>query len=154
MQSASSADGFVSTSSTVNNHAVDSNKNKKNKKNKKKPGQPLAQNDQNELTPRNLWSNIIEEALLQYHFEIKNETNIIEDLLIAYKLRKMTLLRSFCQKNGVQLLLREYNLENKHKELFHEDDILNLYPLVKHAPTKVHTLTLCSTKSLVESHVS
>ncbi len=48
----------------------------------------------------------------------------------------MTLLRGFCQKNGVQLALREYNFDNKHKELFHEDDILNLYPIVKHAPTK------------------
>jgi protein TIF31 len=52
------------------------------------------------------------------------------------KLRKFTLLRSFCQKNGVQLLLRDYNFETKHKETFHEDDILNLYPIVKHVPTK------------------
>ena len=52
------------------------------------------------------------------------------------KLRKVTLLRSFCQKNGVQMLLREYNFENRSKEAFHEDDILNMYPLVKHVPTK------------------
>lgn len=43
------------------------------------------------------------------------------------------MLRSFCQKNGVQILLREYNFKQK---TFHDDDILNMYPIVKHVPTK------------------
>jgi protein TIF31 len=46
------------------------------------------------------------------------------------------LLRQFSQKNGVQLVLREFNFDNKHKEVFHEDDILNLFPIVKHVPPK------------------
>ena len=33
-------------------------------------------------------------------------------------------------------MLREYNFEAKSKETFHEDDVLNLYPVVKHVPTK------------------
>ena len=59
-----------------------------------------------------------------------------EQAFAKLKLRKITLLRSFCQKNGVQLLLREYNFENKHKEAFNEDDVLNMYPVVKHVPPK------------------
>lgn len=52
------------------------------------------------------------------------------------KARKLTLLRSFCTKNGVQLLLREYNTESKHKEAFGEDDVLSMYPVVKHVPSR------------------
>ncbi len=130
----------ASAQPSVNSASNDSSKTKKNKKNKKKLTQSQAHNDQNDLTPRNLWSNIVEEALLQYHFEVKLDLSNIDELFTTYKLRKLTLLRSFCQKNGVQLLLREYNLENKKQELFHEDDIINLYPLVKHVPTKVRIL--------------
>jgi protein TIF31 len=66
-----------------------------------------------------------------------SENNNIDEIFNKYKLRKLLLLRQFCQKNGVQLNLREYNFENKHKEVFHEDDILNLFPIVKHVPPKV-----------------
>ena len=64
-----------------------------------------------------------------------------DELNNKYKLRKLLLLRQFCQKNGVQLVLWEFNFENKHKEIFHEDDILNLFPIVKHVPPKVRTQT-------------
>ena len=55
------------------------------------------------------------------------------------KLKKLTLLRSLCQSNGVQLLLREYNFDSKHKEAVSEDDVLNLYPVVKHCNMKLAT---------------
>jgi protein TIF31 len=54
-------------------------------------------------------------------------------------LKKLTLLRSLCQSNGVQILLREYNFDSRHKETFIEDDILNLYPVVKHSGMKLAT---------------
>jgi protein TIF31 len=37
------------------------------------------------------------------------------------------------------MLLREYNFDLKHKETFNEDDILNLYPVVKHVGLKLAT---------------
>lgn len=66
----------------------------------------------------------------------KRDTKI-EDIFNTYKLRKLVLLKSLCQKNGVQILLREYNFYCKHKETFNEEDILNFFPIAKHSPTKV-----------------
>ena len=44
----------------------------------------------------------------------------------------MLLLRSFCMKTGIQVLLREYNFENKQVQTFTDEDIVNMYPTVKH----------------------
>jgi protein TIF31 len=110
------------------------------KKNQKKSNnrnslQDQLSNDWSSLTARSLWSQIAEEAQAQYHFDVKLENND-EHSFTKLKLRKFTLLRSFCLKNGVQILLRDYQFDSKHKESFHEDDILNMYPIVKHVPTK------------------
>lgn len=35
-------------------------------------------------------------------------------------------------KTGVQILLRDYNFESKNKVIFYEEDILNIFPIVKH----------------------
>lgn len=43
-----------------------------------------------------------------------------------------SLLRSFTMKTGVQLLLRDYSLDVKGKACFAEEDILNIFPVVKH----------------------
>lgn len=91
--------------------------------------------DWNTLTSKGLWIKISEECMAQYHYDIKVESND-EKCLHKYHLRKLTLLRSFCQKNGVQILLREYFFESKNKEAFKEEDILNMYPIVKHVPSK------------------
>ncbi|CAF0764388.1 unnamed protein product [Brachionus calyciflorus] len=113
---------------------AEANKKKKKKQNKKRIAQEL-NNDWIGLTQRSLWSQISDEAIQQYKFEIKLENND-ENLFSKLKLRKLTLLRSFCQSNGVQILLREYNFDNKHKEAFLDDDVLNMYPIVKHVSTK------------------
>ena len=42
------------------------------------------------------------------------------------------MLRSFSMKVGVQILLREYNFDNKTQQTFTDDDIVNMYPIVKH----------------------
>jgi len=42
------------------------------------------------------------------------------------------MLRSFCQKTGIQLLLREYALDTKNQLIFSEEDIINIFPVVKH----------------------
>ena len=54
---------------------------------------------------------------------------------------KATLLRSFCKKLGVQLLLREYQMDSKTKQCFYEEDILNIFPVVKNIQPKVRVLT-------------
>ena len=38
---------------------------------------------------------------------------------------------------GVQILLREYDFESRKHPTFTEDDIMNLFPIVKHANPKV-----------------
>ena len=50
----------------------------------------------------------------------------------AFNVNKATLLRSFCQKTGVQILSRKYQFDNKSVQSFTEDDIVNMYPIVKH----------------------
>lgn len=120
---------------TNDNDQAKSLTNKKRKKNQKQKNKTVMHEHINEwanLTSRSLWSQITEEAAAQYHFELKLDNNE-EKSFTKLKLRKTTLLRSFCQKNGVQILLREYNYKQK---TFHEDDILNMYPIVKHVPTK------------------
>lgn len=45
---------------------------------------------------------------------------------------RTTLLRNFCQSLGIQLLLRDYVFDQKHKQTFNDEDIMNIYPIVKH----------------------
>ena len=54
-----------------------------------------------------------------------------------YLVQKVSLLRSFAKKLGVQILLREYNFDSKAKAPFGEDDIINVFPVVKHIHPKV-----------------
>lgn len=56
----------------------------------------------------------------------------IEAAVELYGFHKLGLLRAFCQKVGVQVLLREYNFESRNKPTFGEDDIVNVFPIVKH----------------------
>lgn len=128
-----------STSPSTNDPTEALTKSKKNRKKNQKKNNKIVFQDQslewNTLSPRSLWTQISEELMAHYHYDISMDSNE-EKSFVKYQLRKLTLLRSFCQKNGVQLLLREYNFESKTKEAFHEEDILNMYPIVKHVPTK------------------
>ena len=54
-----------------------------------------------------------------------------------YGIRKMALLRAFCKKCGVQILLREYALDHKNRATFQEEDIVNTFPIVKNIQPKV-----------------
>lgn len=73
----------------------------------------------------------------------------IDSAVEKYGLQKVSLLRLFCNKAGIQLLLREYNLESKNKAVFFEDDIVNVYPIVKHVHPKVSPRFLCAGKVCV-----
>ena len=61
----------------------------------------------------------------------------IESATEHYGLQRVSLLRGFCRAVGVQLLLREFSLEVRNKQLFHEEDIVNVSPVVKHISPRV-----------------
>ena len=45
-----------------------------------------------------------------YFFNWTHEQDNVDSLVEAFNVNKATLLRSFCQKTGVQILLREYQV--------------------------------------------
>ncbi|AWP07003.1 putative clustered mitochondria protein -like [Scophthalmus maximus] len=83
------------------------------------------------LTGSELWNLVCQDAV---------ETYIISDslgsgpnhLVQHYGLQKLSLLREFCLKTGVQLRLRDYFLDNQSKAPIGPDDVLNIIPVVKH----------------------
>ncbi|GJQ77230.1 hypothetical protein Trydic_g14899 [Trypoxylus dichotomus] len=124
-------------SGTVNNpmQGVDEFQTKTNKKRNKRRGRtnPLMCNDSNEwanLTPKSLWQQLKHE--LKSYFDYEFLANDIESVIEVYSLQKVSLLRSFCLKTGIQVLLRDYNFDSKNKLIFYEEDILNIFPIVKH----------------------
>lgn len=81
-------------------------------------------------TPKSLWSSIISE--LEHYYNYTLEAASLDHLIDEHRLHKMIFLRSFCIKTGVQVLLREYYFDSKGRPTFTEDDILNVFPIVKH----------------------
>uniref|UniRef100_A0A8C1CYQ8 Clustered mitochondria protein homolog n=1 Tax=Cyprinus carpio carpio TaxID=630221 RepID=A0A8C1CYQ8_CYPCA len=69
------------------------------------------------LTPSELWKNINSEAQSYYHF-MKVWTKQLSFLL------------------PLQILIKEYNFDSRHKPAFTEEDILNIFPVVKHVNPK------------------
>lgn len=83
------------------------------------------------LTQKSLWQQIKRELKAYFDFDLGVEASI-DAVIETYKLNKLTMLRAFCLKVGIQILLREYNFESKNKPTFNEDDIVNMFPIVKH----------------------
>lgn len=93
--------------------------------------------DWTSLTPRGLWKQIKEEAESYFNFDLNAEA--IDSVCEAFGLQKVSLLRAFGQATGVQLQLREYSgLDNSNSKnaathpVFSEDDVINVFPVVKH----------------------
>uniref|UniRef100_A0A087XWW2 Clustered mitochondria homolog n=1 Tax=Poecilia formosa TaxID=48698 RepID=A0A087XWW2_POEFO len=82
------------------------------------------------LTSDDLWSRIKTEAEDYYHYTFKSES--IEEEIEKHNLQKISLLREMSIKTGIQLQLREYMFECRHKPAFSEDDVVNIFPVVKH----------------------
>lgn len=81
-------------------------------------------------TPKSLWSSILSELEQYYNYSL--EASSLDQLIDEHRLHKMIFLRSFCIKTGVQILLREYIFDSKGRPTFAEEDILNVFPIVKH----------------------
>lgn len=85
------------------------------------------------LNQKTLWQQIKRELKAYYDFDLNcgSETSV-DSASETYKFHKLGFLRAFCLKVGIQILLREYNFESKNKPTFNEDDIVNVFPIVKH----------------------
>ncbi|KAJ8392144.1 hypothetical protein AAFF_G00079500 [Aldrovandia affinis] len=86
------------------------------------------------LTPGELWKNIASEAQSYYHYTLQCES--VDQAVERYVLQKITLLREISIKAGIQILVKEYNMDSRHKPAFTEEDILNIFPVVKHVNPK------------------
>ncbi|XP_051963038.1 clustered mitochondria protein homolog isoform X4 [Xyrauchen texanus] len=87
------------------------------------------------LTSSELWKNIVSEAQNYYHFNLQCSESV-DQAVEKYGLQKITLLREISIKTGIQILIKEYNFDSRHKPSFTEEDILNIFPIVKHVNPK------------------
>ncbi|TNN54977.1 Clustered mitochondria [Liparis tanakae] len=83
------------------------------------------------LAGAELWSLVCRDAAETYNVSDSLGSNP-NHLVEHYGLQKLSLLREFCLKTGVQLRLRDYVLDNQNKAPIGPDDILNIFPVVKH----------------------
>ncbi|KAK5858736.1 hypothetical protein PBY51_002854 [Eleginops maclovinus] len=82
------------------------------------------------LTPAELWGRIRTEARDYYHHSIDSES--LDDVIEKHSLQRISLLREMAIKTGIQVQLREYVFESRHKPVFGEEDVVNMFPVVKH----------------------
>ncbi|KAL7986997.1 hypothetical protein Chor_005916 [Crotalus horridus] len=107
------------------------------KKNKRRKNRNLGTADNTAwatMSPQELWKNICSEAKSYFDFGLEIES--VDQAVEVYNLQKITLLREISLKTGIQILLKEYNFDNRHKPTFTEEDILNIFPVVKHVNPK------------------
>lgn len=83
-----------------------------------------------QLSQKSLWQQIRKELKQYWDFDLA--CDYVESAVEIYRFHKLSLMRAFCLKVGVQILLREYNFESRNKPTFNEDDIVNVFPIVKH----------------------
>lgn len=107
------------------------NKKSKNNNNNLSNSDQTSANEWTTLTQKTLWQQIKKELKSYWDFEMTCECSI-DKVVEHYKLQKVSLLRAFNLKIGLQILLREYNFESKNKPTFNEDDIVNIFPICKH----------------------
>ncbi|MFH4976175.1 hypothetical protein AB6A40_002884 [Gnathostoma spinigerum] len=82
-----------------------------------------------------LWSRVCSEADSYYGYALEGEN--MDVFLAENGIQKTSVLRRFCQLNGVQILCKDYGLETAKKiHPFSEDDIQNMFTLAKHVDPK------------------
>lgn len=88
------------------------------------------------LTSDSLWSDILEFAKVKYQFDLPEDARS--------RVKKISVIRNFCQKVGLAVTSRKYDLVADLP--FNPSDIINLQPVVK------HSIPVCSVaKDLVET---
>ena len=143
----SSSSANSSSSHTTSPSASFSSGVSRGKKNKNRPGRGSSRGhhhtsssssffgsqDRNKwtlLTPKSFWISLRSELSSYYAYILRADN--MDDAVVKFGLQKVSLLRSFCIKTGVQVLLKEYNMDAKNKASFQEEDIINIFPVVKH----------------------
>jgi len=113
---------------------INSKKRSRNKsKNNKYKQSPLVPSDSvtwADLTPKTLWDQIKKECKAYFDWELQPES--CEAFVQKFLITKSMLMRSFCMKTGIQILIREYNFDSRNQQTFSDEDIVNMYPIVKH----------------------
>ncbi|XP_044079217.1 clustered mitochondria protein homolog isoform X2 [Siniperca chuatsi] len=82
------------------------------------------------LTPSELWGRVRTEAEDYYHYTIDSES--IDEVIEKHSLQRISLLREIAIKTGIQVQLREYVFESRHRPAFSEEDVVNMFPVVRH----------------------
>ena len=82
------------------------------------------------LTPRSLWQSIRNEARKYFGFHLQCDG--IDGAVEKFSLQKVSLLRSLCLRCGIQMRLRDYSFNARNQEVFSDEDVMNLFPIVKH----------------------
>ncbi|XP_047511872.1 clustered mitochondria protein homolog isoform X2 [Pieris napi] len=82
------------------------------------------------LTPAHLFAQIQQELKAYWGFELTAES--MDAVIQKYGFQKISLLRSFALKVGLQIMLKEYDFDNRNKTTFTSADIMNIFPVVKH----------------------
>ncbi|CAH8559830.1 unnamed protein product [Dicrocoelium dendriticum] len=120
----------------INEQVLKLNRNKKNKKKSRNVRESSEEMSWISDTPATLWADIVKEAKEYYHYQISAPD--IDAFCAQFEIQRTQILRSFCSTVGIQLLLRDYQLTPpngaKHhtRPVFFTEDILSLYPIVKH----------------------
>ncbi|CAB3261476.1 unnamed protein product [Arctia plantaginis] len=94
------------------------------------PTPPSPNPDWQNLTPKSLFTQIKQELKAYWGYDLNADN--MDSVIEKHGLQKISLLRSFALKVGLQLMLREYDLDNKNKAPFTASDIMNIFPVVKH----------------------
>ncbi len=94
-----------------------------------------------------LHSESVDQAVEKYGLQkitLLRETSIktgIQVVLLSILLLVTEVLRQACSERlsfvlPLQILIKEYNFDSRHKPAFTEEDILNIFPIVKHVNPK------------------
>ena len=140
--STSSANSSSQTTSLPNGTTSSSSVSSRGKKNKNRPGRSMRgnssmpvlktqeKNDWTLMTPDSFWVSLRKE--LDTYFKYILIADDMDDTINKFGLQKISLLRSFCMKTGIQVCLKEYCMDSRSKAAFSEEDIVNVFPVVKH----------------------
>ncbi|KAJ8565661.1 hypothetical protein K7X08_008237 [Anisodus acutangulus] len=123
IQIVSSKGGTNSSRNQKKDHIGNQPKSSKGQGKQKNVGSAKKKQSYLSITSDSLWSDIQEFAKLKYEFELPEDAEVL--------VKKIPVVRNLCQKVGVTLAARKYDLDSAAP--FQASDIMNLQPVVKHS---------------------